>query len=62
MTGRHAAPRVTVAEARKTVVTVVAALGELVAAGALDGKPLLIATAILGAATTLGVYHVPNKK
>jgi hypothetical protein len=50
------------AGARKTVVAVLGLIGQVVAAGVLDGTALHWAQVILAAGTALGVYQVPNAR
>jgi hypothetical protein len=50
------------AEARKALVPILAAVAELVALGLLHGAALDAATAVLGVAASLGVYVTPNAK
>lgn len=50
-----------VAEARKFVVTVCGVLGLVLSAGLIGGTARNIVVAVLGFATAVGVYVVPNK-
>ena len=46
--------------ARKAAVAVVGVVAMAVTAGLLNGQALVVAQAVLGLATTLGIYTVPN--
>lgn len=49
-----------IAEMRKFFVAIIGTLGMILSAGLLNGEAKIIVVSIIGFATTVGVYQVPN--